>query len=332
MEKLQSIEQLIYFMKSKISLGRYDQRFIDTLGSLKQVTTNQVELFYKIVLKHNKQFLKFDMYVDQLVNLPWGVKVIKSARQYTEAYILIENNQIIFKSPYNRNFINDLRNIDLNNFVWIKDKKQYQCEYGQYELKNLVNLVKKHFEIINLCPITKKILDELEIFNDVKHWEPTLVSINDYFFIAATNEYVNEAIKDIQLSKDLNTLATLVSYGIKIDKSLYDSSKLKDNFFVNYISTIEINDLEEIILYIKELGCKHVAIHGSSIVDFNRKKMLTLLNKNGIKFFDFNIELIPLDLNQPLVYFKLKSFSNTIYNKNTIKIVQLVNSNPIKIK
>lgn len=332
MVKPESIEQLIYFMKSKISLGRYDQRFINNLVSLKQVTTNQVELFYKIVLKHSKQFLKFDMYVDQLVNLPWGVKVIESAKQYTEAYILIENNQIIFKSPYNRNFINDLRNIDFNNFVWIKDEKQYQCDYGQYELKNLVNLVKKHFEIINLCPITKKILDELEIFNDVKHWEPTLVSINDYFFIAATNEYVNEAIKNIKLSNDLTTLAELVRYGIKIDKSLYDSSKLKDNFFVNYISTVEYDDLEKIILYIKELGCKHVAIHGSSMIDSKRKQVSTLLNKNDIKFFDLNIELIPLDLNQPLVYLKLKSFSNTIYNKNTIKIIQLVNSNPIEIK
>ena len=330
MVELKSIEQLLYFMKSNINLSRYDLRFIDNLQGLQQVTTNQVKLFHKIVLKHSKQFLKHDLYVNNLVNLPWNITVIESSKQFTDAYISVIGDNIIFKCPYNKNFIAEFRNLEINKFNWVKEKKEYHSIYGQHELKILINTAIKHFQVVNFCPTTKKLMDDMEKYSDVKYWEPTLVRVNGNLFIAAINEFVYDAIKDIKLDVDHVTMSRINNCGVHIDRSLHKGTN-KDIFFTNYFSTAEYSDIETIVSYIKELGCKTVVFHGLTIVNSSKQQLLNCLKRNNIEYINLSEQVIS-KTTEPMVIFKLRAFQVNYYHKNVIKIIQFLDSTPIQIK
>jgi len=105
MVELKTAEHVAHYMVGNISLSRFDKKFVESLQVLKQVTTNQVELFYKIIYKYRRQLSKDELDADKLIHLPWTSKVIESAPQYTDGHVSIEGKQIIFKCPYNKNFI-----------------------------------------------------------------------------------------------------------------------------------------------------------------------------------------------------------------------------------
>ena len=48
MVELKTAEHVAHYMVGNISLSRFDKKFVESLQVLKQVTTNQVELFYNI--------------------------------------------------------------------------------------------------------------------------------------------------------------------------------------------------------------------------------------------------------------------------------------------
>jgi hypothetical protein len=105
MVELKTAEHIAHFMMGNISLSRFDKKFVESLQLLKQVTTNQVELFYRIIYKYRRQLSKHELDADVLIHLPWTMKVVESAPQYTDGHLSIEDNQIIFKCPFNRSFI-----------------------------------------------------------------------------------------------------------------------------------------------------------------------------------------------------------------------------------
>ena len=85
MVDLKSIEQLLHFMKSHIHLSRYDEKFIDNISLLTQVTTNQVILFHKLVYKYRRQFVKHELFVEKLVELHEWSDMARLARSGGEA-------------------------------------------------------------------------------------------------------------------------------------------------------------------------------------------------------------------------------------------------------
>lgn len=333
MVKINTAEQIMHLMQTSVSLGRFDKRFIESLQLAKKITTNQVELFYKLIYKYRKQFIKHELDVDQLIQLPWKTPIVESSVQYTEPYVSITDNKIIFKCPYNKKFIEAFRNEKLNNFIWEKDKRYYEADYGQQALKLLITTASKHFVAINFCDVTIRLLETVLLYEHVKNWHPTLVKVNGNLLIAATNESINKALGDTKFSTDLLSLSNLVTYGVQIDKSLYDTNDSRSIFFANFSPKLEIKSIIDTVEWVKELGCSNVLLCGTNRSDTHRYFLIEKLRSSNISFVEANLGIISeLDKDKPFVVFNFKSKLVPPYLKNVLKIVEFVNSEPIEIK
>jgi hypothetical protein len=339
MVELKTAEHIAHFMMANISLSRFDKKFVESLQVLKQVTTNQVELFYRIIYKYRRQLSKHELDADTLIHLPWTIKVIESAPQYTDGHVSIEGNQIIFKCPYNKNFIDTFRKQDTNTFVWDKEHRQYSAEYSTHSLKLLVNSATKIFKVVHYCSITSDLLDQLKEYEACKYWHPTLTRINGNLFIVATTEQLDEALGDMVLDINPTTIANLVYHGVHIDESIYDISDERQKFISNRISEMEVSDVLNIVPWLVEVECDYVVFTGNKILADVRKSLRDALTLAGIRIDpeskwlynsknkEFN------DYNFPVVI-RFRTSRDPSHDEPTKagKIVQLVNSQPIDIK
>ena len=121
MVDLQTTEHLLHFLIGNVQLSRFDEKFISSLTTQSRVTTNQVELFYKLLYKYRRQLAKHELDPDKLIYLPWQMPMVESSKQYTQGHLTIEGDKIVFKCPYNRNFITEFRANEDNPFVWDKE-------------------------------------------------------------------------------------------------------------------------------------------------------------------------------------------------------------------
>jgi len=339
MVELKTAEHIAHFMMGHISLSRFDKKFVESLQSLKQVTTNQVELFYRIIYKYRRQLCKHELDADVLIHLPWTMKVVESAPQYTDGHISIEDNKIIFKCPYSKNFIDTFRKEDTNTFVWDKERKQYSTEYSTHSLKLLIYSANKFFKNVHYCDVVTGLLDTIKQYKDVKYWQPTLTSINGNLYIVATTEQLDEALGDMVLDTTPPTLSKLVYHGVHIDESICDVDDERQKFISNRVYEMEIIDALNIVPWLVEIGCDYVVFTGNKLLPEVRKNLREkILNAN-----------IKIDLESRWIYNSKEQESNN-YNFPVVirfrtsrdfsydepikagKIVQLVNSQPIDIK
>ena len=248
MAEIQSIEQLLYFMKGHIHLSRYDEKFIDNIATLTTVTTNQVVLFHTLIHKYQRQFAKHEMFVDKLVNLPWNVNVVESSPQYTEGYLSIIDDYIYFRCPFNRNFIDEFRKLSLNSFTWDKQKRQYHAPYNIYSLKILLDTAYKFFPSIHFCEVSQKMIDEVKIYEDAIYWQPTLVRRNGNLYILASNSALDDALGDTVLVDNVDTYHKLSRYGVSIGPDIHmDDPKLK--FICESVTTVEQSNINDMITW-----------------------------------------------------------------------------------
>ena len=333
MVELKSIEQLLYFMKGHIQLSRYDEKFIENISSLSTVTTNQVILFHKLISKYRRQFFKHELFVEKLLELPWSVTVVESSPQYTDGHITIIDDVIYFRCPFNRNFIDEFRKVNLNSFVWNKVKRYYESPFNIYSLKILLGTAKRFFQNINYCDHTKSILEQLEPYKDVKYWQPTLIERNGNLFIAASNNALEDALGELKLSFDDTTLLTLSKYGVTIDEVFYkDNPKLK--FICEYSTTIEQNDILKLIEWLLDIKCDMVILSGINSTNPIKKKFIEELVNNNLPYCDifFNVPKTTKNYDNA-VYVKFKKNgegSSDIIRPS--KIITITNSNSIEIK
>jgi hypothetical protein len=326
-------------MMGSISLSRFDKKFVESLQLLKQVTTNQVELFYKIIYKYRRQLSKHELDADKLIHLPWTMKVIESAPQYTDGHVSIEDNQIIFKCPYNKNFIDAFRKEDTNTFVWDKERKQYSTEYSTHSLKLLVYTSNKFFKTVHYCNVVSSLLDTIKEYKDVKYWQPTLTRINGNLFIVAITEQLDEVLGDMILDTTPAIVSKLVYYGVHIDESIYDINDERQTFISNRVYEMEVTDVLNIVPWLLEIKCDYVVFTGNRILTEVRKNLRDKLTLAGIRidpeskwlYNSKNKESNNYDL--PVVI-RFRTSRDPSYDEpiRAGKIVQLVNSQPIDIK
>lgn len=336
MVELKTAEHIIHFMSGGlISLSRYDEKFIHNLQLLKQVTTNQVELFYRLIYKYRRQLAKHGLEADNLIQLPWTMTVVESSEIYTDGHVAIIDNVITFKCPYNRTFIDMFRKQPMNHFLWNRDTRQYETKFGTHALKILLETASKVFKKVHCCEHTSRIIDSLKQYENTKYWQPTLVKINNNFMIAATNQYVDEATKDLILNDDPLTLSKLAFYGVKIDPSLYDNSD-RMKFIANVHYTMELLDVINIVPWLKEIGCDCVFMSGPSIISQSRQQLIAALRTERIVCIDatnqFNKPQSVEQYKFPVVVRFKKNLDSSFDPHKVGKIIQLVNSQPINIK
>ena len=337
MVELKTAEHIAHFMMGNISLSRFDKKFVESLQLLKQVTTNQVELFYRIIYKYRRQLSKHELDADVLIHLPWTMKVVESAPQYTDGHLSIEDNKIIFKCPFNRSFIDMFRKEDTNTFVWDKEHRQYSAEYSTHSLKLLVKTASKFFKIIHYCDIATGLLDSLKEYETIKYWQPTLTRINGNLYIVATTEQLDEALGDLVLDTNPSTIAKLVYHGVYIDESIYDVNDERQQFISNRIYNMEVSDALNIVPWLTEIGCDYVVFTGNRILADVRASIREKLLATNIKVepehkwssqhkSDSNKYDFPV-----VIRFRTGRDSSDEPIK-VGKVVQLVNSQPIDIK
>ena len=327
-----TIEQLLHFMKGHIHLSRYDERFIDNISMLKQVTTNQVVLLHTLLFKYQRQFAKHELHVDKLVDMPWSVNVVESSIQYTEGHLNITDDIIYFKCPFNRSFIDSFRKIEGNSFIWDKVERQYKSPYSTYSLKLLLSAADKFFPAIHKCQVTEYILDELKQYELVKYWQPTLVNKNGNLYIVATNSSLEESLGDLKLSTDTAILARIASYGVHIESGVVDDTPV-NKFACEPVTQLELSDLTTMITWLKELQCDLVYLSGSSVTNSIREKLKKDLKAEGIKHCDTNTHVAnPAEYDFPVIVKFRKKFESNYDPTRVGKIIHLVNSEPINIK
>jgi hypothetical protein len=336
MVELKTAEHVAHFMQSTIKLSRYDEKFITSIIGAIQVTTNQVELFYKIIYKYRRQFSNHELNVDDLIYLPWTAKVIESLPDYTEGHIEIVDNKIIFKCPYNRNFVTEFRKENTNPFIWNKEKRYYESDYGTYQLKLVATTSVKFFKTVNFCPTTTSLLETLYSFENVKYWHPTLVKVNGNFIIHAMNEAIDNALGDMKIDDNPKTLSRLVQYGVIIDDSVIDKNDPKHVFISTMISKVEVLDALNIVEWLKEIECDFVYFSGTSLLNTLKKQVQDELLDAGIPFgevhlFAKNTNSIIKNKNFPVIV-RFKSNQSSSDPHRVGKIIQLVNSMPVNIK
>lgn len=328
-----TLDNLATWMLTNIRLSRYDNQFVNNLTMYiiqhNRITSNQDLLFKKVAKKYHRQFLHYKINVDDSLKLKWTVNIVESTPEHTGATIKIENNKIIFKSPYNKNFLTALRRKSPYNLQWIKEKKQYETDYSPTTLKQLMYLSADHYSVINYCDTVKKIVDNLSRYESIKYWTPTLI-YNGIYYIAAINEYVYDAIKDIEISDDLGSMAQIVKYGVHIDQSVIDHlNKTHDPNKVRFATSFHLsadkNDIKTIVGWLYELGCDAIAETRLFIpkytIDISHTDIYICKNYKELKDYK----------NPVAIYYR--GHSHVLEHKpiKLFKIIKFVNSDPVNL-
>lgn len=252
-------EVLSMFTDHNFSLNKYDLKFITHLQILISknnfVTSNQNTLLDKLIAKYKKQINKNKFFYEGLSKLPWQTKLIDSDKEHTEAFVNLVDDELIVKVPFNKKLITKLtETIPDYQLIWDKTKKQYAIEYSTEAFKKIVTIIPLFYKT-NYCDKLQKVLDYVNSFGDV-YWCPTLVNINNFYYIIACNDALYELTKDIVLSDDPKVLLKLSGYGININPRITNNPvKL---FASSMDTSIDIDQISVLNTYMKELGLTNV--------------------------------------------------------------------------
>ena len=328
-----TLNELATWMLSNIRLSRYDDQFVNNLTLYitqhNRITSNQDLLFRKVAGKYKRQFSQLKIEVEEVLTRSWDVKIVESITEYTGASIKIENNKLILRSPFNKNFLTALKKNPIYTLQWVKDRRQYEAVYSHTNLKELMYLTADHYSTLSYCEQVTQIIESLSVYENIKYWTPTLV-YKGHYYIAALNEHLYEAIKDIEITDDLKTIATLVKYGVVIDQSVKDhlletELPAKVRLATNFQVEIELKDTQLAIEWLEEFGCDAIC----------EPKAFLTNSKLDIHNTDINVCKNPKDLKDyvnPVIVYQRGHFS--LVNETPMKlfkIIKFVNSEPIDL-
>jgi hypothetical protein len=330
-------EQLLYFfLQGKISLSQYDYKFMANLQTMIQrdhrVTTGQANLFDNLISKYKKQLTKCGLDKVELKALDWNSTLVESTSDYTGAYVSLFNDTLNIRVPFNKSFITKFREVKDNTFVWDKENKVYRTTFSTTALKISTQVLHKFFPTVKYCDELSGILTSLSaIESGTTIWNPTLCMVNDTLIIAGCNPIIGELVKDTELSLDPNLLFKLNKLGIDVDPAIIsDYPKLQ--FAANNVYEAEIVDIENIIGWMKNLGCEHVVIGRGLRTALNQEQLAKTIEKYGMK------PLGPLSYGRlPDGVCMLLQHTSNIDNRNPFagnisKTVVLKDSRPIEVQ
>jgi len=339
---MQTKEHLLYFFLSKsIRLHYSDRKFFNNLTMIikdtNTITSGQDRLFTKLIEKYLLQLKQTNLTKDQILALPWKAEVIETSKEYTAARVSLLNDKLVIRVPMNNKFIKRFDDIKDNTFNWDKTKKAYISSMSTYALKIAYTILPKYFPEVYYCNHIKRILSEVSSLTDPNIiWEPTLVNINNNYYIIAVNEPIGNRISNIELNTDPKTLFKLSKLGIKTHKDLIDS-KIK-KFASEFITETEIDETE-IAVWLKELDVKQVLLgKGVHTAYLKTKQLFVPLIKNLEKN---NIEVIPVKsdfavdstIKTPVLLQYHGDESRKFCGAGAVaKCVFIKNSNPIEVK
>lgn len=321
-----------YMVQGHVHLSKKDYGFFNNVKYIiqqnKPITSNQNKLFDKLLLKYQRQLLKLGYNYAELQTLDWKNPVISSMPEYLEAKVSIKDDTIIIQSPFNTQFIQHLRKHAYDSFTWAKSEKVYYANYSTYNFKFAINSVNKFYGSVKYCEITKKLLDGIESFSSCKIWEPTLVKIDNNFFIMAANPPLMDAISHLKVNDDPETLLSLSTYGVNIHETVLSNNLMR--FASDFFTTCDLDKLDILADNLCKLNIKTVVLSRDLV--YNKKissEIKEVMQKYNI--ICFNSFDNTLDKVVVFSYNRLTDNYNRT-NKQVVKFVTLTNSRPIAIK
>lgn len=307
----------------------------------KPITTNQLALFKKVVLKYHRQLLKLNLNSVEMAELPWEVTPVQSADSLSKAHIhIMDGGKISLHCPYRPKFVKEFRETAL--MQWQFDERYYLADFGLPRLRKILDVVNKHYNDVVYCDETREILEEINKYRDVKYWHPTLVSRNDNLFIVAMNPMLDRALGDMKLVLDVDTLVTLTKYGVAIDDHIVNllTSKFGEEqakLITSFEFQWEQSNARVLVEMLESIGCDALYTAGGTNSKWNAILKREASNRK-IPFIDASerkkfVTLAEIKSYKKPVLCKFASRGfNNVGSKFMTKVVQLVNSTPIEIK
>lgn len=340
--KYSNLDLVASFMIASLRLSNYDRDFLNnlTLYVIKNnyITSNQDRLFKRVARNYQRQFNQHKLNVDDLLVLPWSCKIIPSSPEYTNASISIEDNKIILRTPYKKDFISSMRKNPVYGLEWNKEQRQYEMNFSLYTIKKVLSLCVDHFEDINFSDDITQIVERISVYDGAKYWDPTIILKNDKLYIIACTDYLYDAIKDIPFELDLKTISKLVSYGITVDDSVKEyfynnHSREKVKFATEFITTFESSLLPVMFGWLKEFGCNTVGEFNlfTGVNPLWREGYISSLNKLQMKHVTSS-EIENLQ-GEDVAILTSRGGAAPIANKpvKLYKFIKCVNSQPINL-
>lgn len=328
---MQKKEQVLYFLlNGNINLSQYDYKFLGNLQTMitrdKRITSNQSDLFDKLLSKYAKQLKKQGISSENIKLLSWDTMKVESTLEYTGAIVSIVNDDITIRVPFNKSFITAFRDIPNNPFNWNKELKLYVSAFGTVALKIATTKLNKFFHTVQYCDNIKKLLADIQT-HDAMVWNPTLTMVNDKLLIAACTEVLWEKIADIKLSLDPKVLSTLSRFGIVTDPKLVENDPVL-KFASQRIIHVDITEVQQIVDMIKKLDYP-ICFSGPGGGYSNlAKEFMQIMHNNKIKTSVYNS-----NINQIIITTRESDTikSSTNYPKMA-KMIVVKDSRPVEIK
>lgn len=282
-------EQLLYFFLQvgKISLSQYDYKFMANLQTMIQrdqrVTTGQATLFDNLISKYKRQLSKLGLDKAELKALEWNSTLVESTTEYTGASVVLLGDELTFRVPFNKTFISKFREVKDNTFAWDKERKLYRTKFSTSALKITTQVLHKFFPSVRYCDELSAILNSVtELETGTTIWNPTLCKVDDRLVVAACNPIIGELVKDMTLSLEPATLFKLNRMGINVDPTILLGND-KQQFAANSVYEAEIVDAEQIIGWMKNIGCDNVIIGRGLRSTINQEQLAKTIQKYGMK-------------------------------------------------
>lgn len=321
-----------YMVQGHVHLSKKDYGFFNNIKyqiqQNKPITSNQNKLFDKLLLKYKRQLQKLGFDSLELQNYNWKHSIVETESQYLEAKISILDNKILIQSPFNTQFISQFRKKANSIFVWSKKDKAYIGEYNTYSLKIAIEYVNKFYDKVKYCSQTENLLDQIEPYKDCKYWHPTLIKVQNNFYIVATTSIIMDVINDITLSDDPKLIHMLSRYGIKIDDSVLtdDLSRFASDFF----TTFDLDKLDVLAGYLTKLDIITVVLARDIV--YNKQISNEIRYAMEANNIICTSSLDAIKGKAAMLHYN-RLIDNDEMSKGSIsKFITLVNSRPIPIK
>lgn len=334
-----------------INLSHFDYSFMINMQSLshdkKEITTNQAELFNKLMHKYRKQLsTKGITEIEKLQSLPWQCKIVPSLPKYTNANVDFdkEENLLTIRVPFKKDFINKFRGTLANPWQWNGEKKRYECSPSTIGLRVAYNRLPSFFTTTYHNEINT-LITQLEKEQSTKdYWDPTLVISNGKYEVTSSNKILDNLLSGIKLDNSPECLYKMSTLGINIDEKIINKdAKLK--FASSQIVEVDIDDdLNTVLEWITELGCDTIycggfSLHSAStntyakdvVESLKKKKFNTIFVRNKIEELDVPSTGSPLPM-----YLQIHSsdIDHDQFHSNLAmgKILIIKNKRPLEVK
>jgi hypothetical protein len=339
---MQIKEHLLYFFLNKpLRLHYSDKKFFNNLSNIindsNTITTGQSLLFDKLIEKYETQLKQTNLSLNQMVSLPWQAQVIETSKEHTSARLTLVNGILEIKVPMNNKFIRKFDDIKDNPFIWEKNKKAYVAPFNTHSLKVAHSALPKYFSQVVYCNQIKEIIDSVSHLSDSSLiWEPTLVNINNYYYVVAINEPLSTHIKNIELNNNPDTLFKLSKLGIKVHDNIIDNDLQK--FAAEFITDVDINQADaSLVKWLVDLEVKQVLLGKGMNPSFNKQLFLSLIENfqnSGIEWIRVNSNFTITSTIKHPVLLQYHGNENMKFcgAGSVAKCVFIKNSNPIEVK